>query len=100
MQVNGEAGERRLLSYSPMMGTRGLLQDSSASDECMGIHEYSQAECGYRPGYTQALSGTAIHQARQCYRRDNGCVGIPADGVQGLCRTDCIALNVPFGYWS
>ncbi|KAA6422761.1 MAG: hypothetical protein FRX49_07296 [Trebouxia sp. A1-2] len=72
--VNGEAGERRLLSYSPMMGTRGLLQDSSASDECMGIHEYSQAECGYRPGYTQALSGTAIHQARQCYRRDNGYV--------------------------
>ncbi|KAL0048084.1 hypothetical protein WJX82_007361 [Trebouxia sp. C0006] len=60
--VGGEAGERRLLSSSPMLGSRGLLQDSSASSECVGIHEYSQAECGYRPGYTQALSGTAIHQ--------------------------------------
>ena len=67
MQVGGEAGERRLLSSSPMLGSRGLLQDSSASSECVGIHEYSQAECGYRPGYTQALSGTTIHQARECY---------------------------------
>jgi hypothetical protein len=75
MQVGGEAGERRLLSSSPMLGSRGLLQDSSASSECVGIHEYSQAECGYRPGYTQALSGTAIHQAREYVRRDSGCDG-------------------------
>ncbi|DBA84759.1 TPA: hypothetical protein ACH3X1_005802 [Trebouxia sp. C0004] len=60
--VGGEAGERRLLSGSPVLGSRGLLQDSSVGGECLGIHEYSQAECGYRPGYTQALSGTAIHQ--------------------------------------
>lgn len=75
MQVGGEAGERRLLSGSPMLGIRGLLQDSSVSGECMGIHEYSQAECGYRPGYTQALSGTAIHQARVHHGRDSACDG-------------------------
>ena len=93
MQVGGEAGERRLLSASSMLGTRGLLQDSSAVGQCVGMHEYSQAECGYRPGYTQALSGTAIHQAREWYRRDNGCLGITA---VDRCRTAYIVLNVLF----
>lgn len=63
MQAGSEAGERRLLGASPMSGMRSLLQDSTDSSQCVGIHQYSQAECGYRPGYTQALSATAIHQA-------------------------------------
>ena len=63
MQAGGEAGERRLLSAASMVNTRGLLQDNSDPTTCVGINEYSQEECGNRPGYKQALSANAIHQA-------------------------------------
>lgn len=61
-QEASEAGERRLLAASHMSGTRGLLQDSSNATQCVGLNEFSQAECGNRPGYKQALSTNAIHQ--------------------------------------
>ncbi|DBA84760.1 hypothetical protein WJX77_002067 [Trebouxia sp. C0004] len=57
-----EAGERRLLAAARMPGTRGLLHDSYNAMQCVGINEYSQPECGNRPGYKQALSTNAIHQ--------------------------------------
>ncbi|KAL0030493.1 hypothetical protein WJX79_009941 [Trebouxia sp. C0005] len=57
-----EAGERRLLAAPHASGSRGLLQDSSNVTQCVGLNEFSQAECGNRPGYKQALSTNAIHQ--------------------------------------
>ena len=65
-QEASEAGERRLLAASGMPGTRGLLQDSTNATQCIGVNEYSQAECGNRPGYKQALSTNAIHQVCRC----------------------------------
>ena len=43
--------------------TGNMLQDSTNATQCVGINEVSQAECGNRPGYKQALSANAIHQA-------------------------------------
>lgn len=56
------APERRLLASAPWYSGRGLLQETTSATQCVGINEYSQAECGYRPGYKQALSSNAIQQ--------------------------------------